>query len=186
MSKLLYRLVLTTAVLLLGLLGGSYVIAQTVDSAHINDLLQQTKDRAAQANRDAELIESFTRSRTSWNSHATQLTSMTQHINAMGKLLTEMDTARAEGSPWQQEAIDEVEPLLRSMADHLTTMIDYLNKHQGRVHMPEYVDYARANRELSDKLLALVEDYADYSRSKARVEMLEQKLQIPAAVPSEE
>jgi hypothetical protein len=179
MKELLSKFVPTAIVLAIALFGGSLVFAQSNDSAQINELLQQAKTRAVQANFDAELISSFTRSGTSWRSHANQLASMKEHINAMGKMLAEMDAARAEGSPWQQEAIDEVEPMLRSMADHLSTMIDHLNEHPDKVHLPTYVNYANANLRLSEKLLAMIKDYVDYSEAKATADKLEQKLELP-------
>ena len=165
--------------LVLALLGGSCLIAQSKDSARINDLLKQAQSRAVQANHDAELIASFTRSGTTWRSHATRLNSMKDHIDSMGKMLTEMDAARPEGSPWQQEAISNIEPLLRSMADHLTAMINHLNENQTKVHLPEYVNYTKANLQLSDKMLAMIEDYVDYAQAKGTVEDLEQKLEVP-------
>lgn len=174
------------AAVVLALLGGTWLMAQSLDSARINDLLQQAKNRAVQANHDAELIESYTRSQTSWHAHSLQLNSMKDHINNIGKTLSEMDAARAEGSAWQQEAIRDIEPLLRSMADHMTTMITHLNEHQDQVHMPTYVDYTKANRELSDKLLATLEDYVGYAQAKAKADDLEKKLDLPASASGEQ
>lgn len=93
--------------LVLALLSGSCLIAQSRDSARINDLLQQAKSRAVQANHDAELIESFTRSGTSRSSQATQLESMKTHINSMGKMLVDLvvQDARlpAKRDVWRQD-----------------------------------------------------------------------------------
>jgi len=35
----------------------------------------------------------------------------------------EMSRIREEGSPWQQDAIDQLGPVLKGMADHLTATI---------------------------------------------------------------
>lgn len=185
MKKLLSKLAPITVALAVALLSGSFLAAQSKDSGRINDLLQQAKSRAVQANHDADLINSFTRSRTSWRSHAIQLRSMTEHVNAMGKMLAEMDSAKEEGSPWQREAIEDIEPLLRSMADHMNGMINHLNDNQEKVHMPAYVDYTKANLELSDKLLAMIEDYVGYAEAKATADTLEQKLALPTDAASE-
>ncbi|MFP5230299.1 MAG: hypothetical protein ACLGXA_22010 [Acidobacteriota bacterium] len=170
-----------TAAVVLMLLGGSCMMAQPTDSARINDLLQQAKERALQANRDAELIESYTRSKTSWVSHSRSLNSMKEHINNMGKTLAELNSYKMEASPWQQEAIRDVDPLLRSMADHLTVMINHLNDNQDKVHMPAYVDYTKANLDLSARMLSMIEDYVDYSESKAKADDLEKKLELPTS-----
>lgn len=162
------------------LMTGMAAAAQTADSAKITALLQHAKEHAAQANTNAERIESYTRSNTTWESHATQITFMKENINELGMDIGDLSAAREEGSPWQQEAIDDIEPLLRSMADHLSAMIKHLSDNQSQVHMPPYKNYARANYEFSQKLLAMIDDYVDYAEAKSKAEALEQKLLLNA------
>ena len=169
------------------LMTGIPVAGQNPDSARINTLLQNAKEHAVQANEDAEKIESYTRSRLHWRSHADQIEKMRVNINELGKDVGALSAARAEGSPWQQEAIDDIDPLLKSMADHLSAMIQHLSDNQSHVHMPPYVDYARANYQLSSKLLAMINDYVDYAEAKSTAEALEQKLElVPAAAEGEQ
>ncbi len=134
----------------------------------------------------AETIQAYTRSKVSWQSHAEQLTSMKEHINALGKDAADLAAARSEGSPWQQQVIDDVDPLLRSLADHLSAMIQHLNDNQNRVHMPAFQDYAKANYEYSQRLLRMIDDYVDYEQAKSKTEALEQKLQLGAGSASGE
>ena len=166
---------------------GLPLLAENPDSARINTLLQQAKQHAVNANLDAERIESFTRSKLDWRTHSQQIEHMRVDINEMGKDIATLSEERAQGSPWQQEAIDDINPLLKSMADHLSAMIRHLNDNQSLVHMPPYIDYAKANYELSQKLLAMINDYVDYAETKWRTEALEQKLALaPGATPGEE
>lgn len=162
------------------LLSSSLLFAQRPDSAAISKLLDQVKLDAVQATNDAERMESYTRSRASWQSHADRLNSMKEHINSMGKDLAELSTLRAEGSPWQQEAIDRIEPILRSMADHLTAMIEHLSANQSKVHLPPYVAYVTANVELSNQMLTTVKDFLAYGEARAKVDALEGKLELPS------
>jgi hypothetical protein len=169
------------------LVTGISVAAQNPDSARINTLLQQSKEHAARAHMDAEQIESFTRSRLDWRTHSAQIEHMRVDINELGKDIAVLSAARSEGSPWQQEAIDDIEPLLKSMADHMSAMIQHLNENQTQVHMPRYVDYAKTNYELSSKLLTMINDYVDYAEAKYKTEALEQKLTVaPNANEGEE
>lgn len=169
------------------LLAGTTLSAQNPDSARITSLLRHAKEHAAQANLNAERIETYTRSKITWESHAAELNRMKGNINDLGKDVGELSAARAEGSPWQQQAIDDIDPLLRSMADHLSAMIKHLSENQNRVHMPAYEDYAKANYEFSQKLLAMINDYIEYEQAKSTAESLEQRLQIGAAsVPGEQ
>lgn len=164
----------------LALLSGPFLGAQNPDSARVNELLQQAKEHAATANLNAEKLEGYTRSRLSWQTHATELNRMKENVNELGKDVADLTAARDEGSPWQQEAIDDIDPLLRNMADHLSSMIQHLNDNQAHIHMQPYIDYAKANYEYSDKMLRMIHDYVDYAQAKAKAAELEQKMQIPA------
>lgn len=164
----------------LALLSVPFLGAQNPDSARISDLLQQAKEHAAQANLNAERLDSYTRSKVSWQSHSLELNRMKDNVNDLGKDVADLTAAREEGSPWQREAIDDIDPLLRSMADHLTSMITHLSNNQNQIHLQPYQEYAKANYEYSDRLLRMIRDYVDYAEAKARAADLEQKLQIPA------
>lgn len=164
----------------LALLTGPLLAAQNPDSARINDLLQQAKEHAASANLNAEKLEGYTRTRMGWQTHAAELTRMRENVNDLGKDVADLTAAREEGSSWQQEAIDDIDPLLRSMADHLSSMITHLADHQNQIHLQPYMDYAKANYEFSEKMLRMIHDYSDYAEAKAKAADLEQKLQIPA------
>lgn len=104
---------------------------------------------------------------------------MKENVNELGKDIGELTAARDEGSPWQQEALGDIKPLLRSMADHMTAMMKHLADNQNRVHMPPYKDYAKAHFELSQKLLTMIDDYVDYAEAKSKAGALEQKLLLP-------
>lgn len=181
--RFVYPLLAMGAMLMTGLMA----VAQNPDSAKISSLLQHAKEHAAQANLNAERIESYTRSSMAWQSHAAQLNIMKENVNELGKDIGELTAARDEGSPWQQEAIDDINPLLRSMADHMSAMMKHLTDNQNRVHMPAYKDYAKANFELSQKLLVMIDDYVGYAEAKSKAEALEQKLLLPQGpTPGEE
>lgn len=159
---------------------GFTAAAQNADSTGITTLLQQTKEHAAKANLYAEELDTYARTQMTWESHATQLNRMKEEVNELGKDVADLSAARAEGSPWQQDAIDKIDPILRNMADHLSSTIRYLGEHQNQVHMPPYRDYARANYEHSQKMLTMIDDYIDYAEAKAQSEALEQKLLVPS------
>lgn len=162
------------------LMTGFTAMAQKPDSARITALLQHAKEHAAHANINAERLESYTRSRTNWESHSAELSRMRENINDLGKDVAELSAAGEEASAWQKEAIDDIDPLLRRMADHLSATIRHLSDNQNRVHMPEYKDYAKTNYELSQKLLTMIDDYVDYAEAKSTAEALEQKLLLTA------
>ena len=102
---------------------------------------------------------------------------MKKHVNELGKVAGEMNDLKAEGSPWQQDAIQQVTPLLEEMASNLTRAIEHLNANQSQVHMQTFRDYARTNYELAKRTADLIRDYVDYDEARSAAESLEQKLE---------
>lgn len=151
----------------------------TGDSGEVTGLLSDVKTEATQLKYDTEDMRSFARSQLSWQSHASKLTQIKEHVNAAGQLLTKLHEAKASASPWQQQAIDRVTPLLQELAANTSTMIAHLNKNQNRIHTPPYTEYVAANAETANDLSDLISDYVEYGNVKNRTEELEQKLEVP-------
>ncbi|HVJ08133.1 MAG TPA: hypothetical protein VM554_07100 [Acidisarcina sp.] len=169
------------AVMFLLFMGWRFTSAQTTDSAAVSQLLADARTQARLAEDDAAMLESFTTSGVSWQTHSSQLNSMKEHVNDLGKTVKQLNDIRGEGSPWQQEAIDRINPLLRHMADQLTTTINHLNNNQSRVGLPPYRDYTTANHELASRTAATINDFVEYGKAKAKAQSLEQKLELPSS-----
>lgn len=150
----------------------------TIDSEEIARQLQEARSEAIQLKRDAEEMESFVRSKLSWESHASAIEAMKEHINAVGRLTTRLIELRDKATPWQETAIDRITPLLRELAGNTTATIEHLNNNKVRLHTQEYKDFVVANYELSSQLSALIGDFVDYGQSKAKFERLRQKLEV--------
>ena len=160
------------------LLAPQLATAQTPDSSDINDLLKQVKIHAALAQDDAGTLESYTRSRVSHRSHGNRLEQMKGHANDLIEEFNKLGALRPSGSPWQQEAIDRIQPLLQQMSSHLTTTIDHYNENQSQVNMPPYRDYVKTNHEFMTKTARLISDFVDYGETKAETEALEKSLEL--------
>ena len=158
---------------------GPVAVAQNADSAEISSLLSDAQHHAVLLHDDADQLVGYTRSNLHWQSHAQQLESMKTHVNNLAKLSAQLSDMRSEGSPWQQQAIDQINPLLKEMADHLTATINHLNDNQNQVHMPAYQDYARGNYELASQASQLIKDYVNYDKARSQSLALEQKLETP-------
>jgi DNA repair exonuclease SbcCD ATPase subunit len=165
--------------------GSSQSYGQTTDSAHINQLLSDAEHYATMASRDGEEIEAYTRSNLRWESHAHQLESIREHVNHLGKIVQQLNESRDEGSPWQQQAIDEINPVMHEMAAQLSATIDHLSEHQSEVHMKPYRDLARATYEVTNRAAATISDYVEYGKAKSKADALEQKMELPGGGGSE-
>ncbi len=150
-------------------------------SQAISQLLSQVKTEAIALEEDAEDLATWTRTKQmSWQSHAEKLNKMRDHINVAGKLLAQLNEARGGASPWQQQAIDRIYPLLKELADNTETTIRHLVDNKGLIHFSPYTDYARANYDLAQELTALISDYVEYGDHEAEFHRLQEKLR-PAA-----
>jgi hypothetical protein len=163
----------------LALLAAGYLMIPTAlkavgtsDSVEVTKLLADTKAVAAQLKTDSGQMETFTRSKLSWQSYARTLETIRAHINNAGQLVAKLKAAESTGSHWQQTTIKRVQSLLQEMADNLTATIKHLNDNQNKVHFPEFADYVKSNYALTTDLEALLRASVDYGTDKAKFERL--------------
>ena len=144
----------------------------SVDSAEITALLADAKDEAAQLRQDTAEMEAFTRSNISWKTYASKLDRVTGHLNDLGSLGGKLSNARAGGSPWQQDAIDRINPLLKELAASVGATIKQLSEHQSLVHSSHYKEYVQATHQQANNLTSLISDYVEYGKTKDKMEAL--------------
>jgi hypothetical protein len=147
-------------------------------SQEVNQLLSQVKTQAIALERDCDEIATWAAGKQlSWESHAQKLNLIREHVNEAGRLLSNLHDARDEASPWQQQAIDRIHPLLKELADNTQGMIDHLNDKKSTFHLSEYGDYAKAGYELAHDLAALVSDYVEYGKLEVDFHRLQEELE---------
>jgi len=172
--------------LLMGLLAvGCFLISSAApaedtppgSSQEINQLLADVKTEAVALEQDCDEIALWARnSQMSWPSHGKKLTLISEHINRAGQLLKQLQDARDTASPWQQQAIDSIYPLLKQLADNTEVMIEHLRDNQNKTHFSPYTDYAKAGYELARDLAALVSDYVEYGNLEVEFHRLQDKI----------
>jgi hypothetical protein len=179
-SHTLVNTISRLAILVL-LLPAGMLAAQNPDSASISKLLQEVKSHAALADDDAHTLASYTLSKLDWSTHANQLTVIKEHVNNLVRDSNRLASMHGEGSPWQQEAIVQITGLLPEMVAHLNATINHLNENKNRVHMKPYCDLALNNQTIIHNAHEIISDYVDYGEAKAKADVLEKQLQLPAA-----
>lgn len=167
-----------TRIAIVALLFPVGTLAAQADSDAISKLMVQVKAHSAAANEDANTLESYTRSNLHWQSHATQINRIKEHVNELIRDSNELSSLRPEGSPWQQEAIDRIDAILPQMAAHLTGMINHLNDNKSQTHLQPYREYVKTNQRLINKAHEMVNDFVDFGEAKAKAETLEKELQL--------
>lgn len=152
-------------------------IPMTLKAADISTLLQDAKVSANELKADAVQMESFSRSKVSWHSHAAQVARVKEHINRAGKIVSQMQDARGGTEAWHQEAIDRITPALKELATNTESIIDHINKSPNHLWNPTYREYLTSNAELANELSRLVGDAVDYDTTKTKIQSLQEKLE---------
>jgi hypothetical protein len=151
--------------------------AELVDSPAITKLLADTKTAAAQLKDDSADMQTFVGSSATWQSYAAKLDMIKEHVNNAGRLFAKLKDAEATGSPWQQMAIKQIEPLLRELAANTGATIKHLNENQNKVHFPAFRDYVRANYQLATDLEALIRDFMEFEGAQEKFDSSTSKLE---------
>lgn len=148
------------------------------DNPEVTQLLQDIEAQAADLQRDSDTLESFTRSRVSWESHATELETIKEHINTIGKTIQKLQDMRSSAAPWQQEAIDRIIPVAQKLASNTTNAIERLNRNRTHLQDPQYQEYLRSNAEAARELSSMVRDFVEYGKTRNALERLEKRLEV--------
>ena len=153
--------------------------AELPDSDQVNKLLADARTTAFQLKLDADIMESFTRSTASWETHAVQITYIKEHVNDLFKQEAQLKEVRALASPWQRIAIDRIMPYLDELEGYTTAVIERINASPRNLNTPEYKDFLSANVDYSGDLAAMISDFITYGKHKGRMEFLNDKLELP-------
>ena len=147
-------------------------IAQKTDSRKISELFAEIRDHASLAEDDALRLEAYTRLNVSLHSHADRLILVKQHANDLLRDCHEIARLRDEGSPWQQAAIDQLGPILRTMSDQLTATIREKIGNPARAKSGLDADYMRTKSECAARDSSRILDLVDYRGAKASSESI--------------
>jgi hypothetical protein len=154
--------------------------AGTADSDRVSRLLSDAKTQSFQLKEDADELEGFSRSGASWESHLEAINHIKDDVNRLGRLLTDLDNNRGQAAPWQQLAIDRIIPVAKELAANTNGAIQHLDKRPSGLNTTAFQEYLEAIADYSTNLAATISDFADYGKTKERLERLAAKLEIPA------
>ena len=106
---------------------------------------------------------------------------MRDHVNSLGKLARQLEDSRNSVSPWQQQAIDRMLPLLRDLATNTTAAINHLNKNKERPTTGNYKEYLNENAETARELSNTISNFVKYGETRAKMEKLEQEIEVASS-----
>ena len=108
------------------------------DAASVSQVLQEVKAHAAEADYDADVLDSFVRSHDSWDIYSRKLHEIREHVNDLFHDNSKLQKIADKATPQQREAIKRLQPMMREMADSLAKTIQILNENERQVNMPEF------------------------------------------------
>lgn len=101
-----------------------------------------------------------------------------RYVNDLGQLFEKMEAVRDSASPWQQQAIDRMIPLMKDLASNTTAAINHLNENKLRPTGGNYPEYLKENAETAHELSNMISSFVQYGQTRAKLEKLEQRLEI--------
>jgi hypothetical protein len=148
------------------------------ENPEVTRLLAQARDEAAVLSKDADDMESLTRSDVSWQTHATMLESVKEHVNNLARTVEKLNAKRDSASDWQKQAIDRAIPLMKDLASNTTAAINHLNQNQARPTSGSYPEYLKENAETAHELSSMISSFVRYGETREKLDKLEQHLEV--------
>jgi hypothetical protein len=145
--------------------------------AEASGLLGEIQARAAQLSQDSDKLESFTRMRLSWQSHAYQLTVAREHVNEIGRRIQRLQAIRDLAAPWQRQAIDSILPVAVNLAKRTESAIGHVNENRNYLWAASYVDHLQALKDHAGEMKQAVDLHLEIASTQDRLEQLRQRLE---------
>jgi hypothetical protein len=139
--------------------------------AEASTLLEEVQSASARLSQDAAILQSYTRTGVSRESHKSQLNALKDHINSIGERLARLQAIRHVAAPWHQQAIDSVAPVAANLASKTTAAIQHVNRNNV-LWAPDYADLLREISSNSSRLKDTVDVHLDMADTQNRLEQL--------------
>lgn len=150
-----------TALLAVALpLSSAAFAAKPSPSVEISILMGQARSDAALADKDMTVLESYSMAGIPWQVHFLRLQQIQVHVNDLLKDVNQLKSIEEKGTPSQQDAINRLDPLVRSMAANINATIKYLNHNHSTVNMPMFTDKVHVDRLLLTSIYNVTRSHA--------------------------
>jgi hypothetical protein len=140
-----------------------------------SSLLKEVQSTATLLTRDAAILESYSRSALSRQSHADRITTVKHHINTMGEKLNRLQAIRHLVTPGQQQAIDSVVSPAGLLAAHTQAAIEHLNERSNTLWHPDYTDHLRGISDRSAQVKEAINLHLEMADTQDKLERLQER-----------
>ena len=151
------------------------------ESQQLTQLLSDADDEARELASDAEETQTLILNDTNWVTHALMLARVKAHVDNMALIIEKLNKTQKSGSELQEQAVEQMLPLVKELSDNTTAAINYLNQNKARPVSDSYTQYLDKNAETARELSSIITSLLEYQRSMAEIEKLRSKLAVSEA-----
>jgi len=141
-----------------------------------SQLLKEIQSTAARLTDHAQTLKSHQLSGVSRASHASELTSAKEHINAIGERLERLQAIRHAALPWQQRAIDSIVPVAANVATNTGAAIHQLNQNPNHLWAPVYREHLKTIADRASEIKKSVDLHLELASTQERLDELRNKV----------
>ena len=143
---------------------GTITVADLARETAAKKNLTRAQESAGAMADEADQLRRIANPMFSPDSHRDKLTALKGKVNQMGQEISSLRAERESLAPWEQQAIDEILPLLQATAENTESAIEYFDAHGDRLWLETYRDYADHIWQGSDQIAKILKNYLKYDR----------------------
>jgi flagellar hook-basal body complex protein FliE len=151
------------------------------ESPELTELLSDASDEALKLVEDADNTKDLILNDTNWVTHALMLARVKAHVDNMALIIEKLSKAQKSGSELQEQAINQMLPLVKELSANTTAAISYLNQNKSRPISDVYTQYLNKNAETAHQLSSMISSLFEYEKSMAEIEKLRSRLVVSGA-----
>lgn len=143
---------------------GTITVVDLAKETQAKKTLKQAQASAAAVADEADELKRIANPMLSPGWHLDKLTALKSEVNRMGQEISSLRAERESLAPWQQQAVDEVLPLLQATATNTASAIEYFNENSDHLWMESYRNYAGRVWQGSDQIARILKGHLKSER----------------------
>ena len=171
--------VMAALVALFSLLLSATAYATKTESPQLTQLLADANDEAFELASDATATQILISTDESWVDHALMLAKVKGHVDNLALIIEKLSKAQRSGSELQEQAVEQMLPLVKQLSANTTAAINYLKQSKTRPISDTYTQYLEKNAETAHQLSSMISSLIDYEKTMTEIEQLRRKLEAP-------
>jgi hypothetical protein len=131
-------------------------------SSEASQLIETIETQSIQVRDDAQFLESLTREPhvVPWQAHADQLAQVRPEVNRMAEEMCRLEAIRTGTQPWQQQAIDQIEPAVTELVNYTEQAIAITNRQTvANFASPSYTEDVHGMYTTANRIVRAAADY---------------------------